>query len=457
MRTETLTQRLVVIPIVFVTGASLLLVLMLVQSFHSEKSAAGINLSGRQRMLNQRHAKETFQLLSNGEADIHATRDLLLESLAILREGGDHRFGEIERVTDDSLLKLLAEKESQLHRTFSLSDGLLDAKAQGRTITDSEFQEFEQNVAEGHKLAHAVVLKLSELAANSRRFGLFVGFGLSATVIVFALGLGLLVSKNLRQKIHRVRDLSRKKLRDMSQLMERDAQTVSTQAHSVSDSAGLVSENAKTLRQSVAQIEESIRDISQSATSAVSEARKAVEAADSTDQRITRLGERSQSINGVVSVINSIAEQTNLLALNATIEAARAGEAGKGFSVVAGQVKELAAETGKATEDIVGRISDIQSDTQDAVHAIRDVNEILQSICENQDEIATAVGQQMEMTGRIGDSISEVANGSDDIAENVAQVASLAGNASENSKLTLGAASEIDHLADDLMQMVGSG
>lgn len=457
MNLAKLTHRLIVIPIVFVAGSSCLLVLMLFQSFHGEKDAAGINLSGRQRMLNQRHAKETLQVLQGADVDPIATRDLLTESLELLRQGGDHKFGEIHPANDEALIGLLNQKQRQLQVIFRLSDDLMTANRDGREITTEELSSFENEVASGHKLAHAVVLRLSDVAQNSRRLGLATAFGISLVIVLVALVLGNLVVKNLRTRIRSVRQLSRMKLVEMSEQIGDAAASVSNQAKSVSGSAGLVRDNANTLQTTVTHIEESIRDISESASSAVHDAQKAVDAAESTDERISRLGEKSQEINAVVSVINSIAEQTNLLALNATIEAARAGEAGKGFSVVAGQVKELASETGKATEDITAQISDIQSETRDAVDAIRDMNEILKSISSNQDQIATAVNQQMEMTSQIGQNISEVAGGSEQIADNVSYVATLASNATDNSKNTRGVACEIDHLAEELMAMVGGG
>ncbi|MFN8192797.1 MAG: methyl-accepting chemotaxis protein [Nocardioidaceae bacterium] len=113
---------------------------------------------------------------------------------------------------------------------------------------------------------------------------------------------------------------------------------------------------------------------------------------------MAELGNSSAEIGNVIKVINSIAEQTNLLALNATIEAARAGEAGKGFAVVANEVKELAQETAKATEDIGHRISAIQSDTENAVTAITEISAIIAQINDTQTTIASAVEEQTATT-----------------------------------------------------------
>lgn len=124
-----------------------------------------------------------------------------------------------------------------------------------------------------------------------------------------------------------------------------------------------------------------------------------------------------------MKVITTIAEQTNLLALNATIEAARAGESGKGFAVVANEVKELARETAKATEDIGSKIEAMQSDTQAAVKAISEISAVIEKIDALQTKIATAVEEQSVTTSEISRNISEATAGSTEIAQNIVQVA----------------------------------
>ena len=154
-------------------------------------------------------------------------------------------------------------------------------------------------------------------------------------------------------------------------------------------------------------------------------------------------------------MINSIAEQTNLLALNATIEAARAGEAGKGFAVVANEVKELAKETSRATEDIVSRIEVIQNDTNEAVGAIGQVTEIINLISETQNAIASAVEQQSDMTSEISRNIAEVATGSSEIAQSVSNVADAAKSTSSVSDETLETSNSIESVASEVLTRVG--
>jgi methyl-accepting chemotaxis protein len=205
--------------------------------------------------------------------------------------------------------------------------------------------------------------------------------------------------------------------------MQQNAASTSDQATMASGAAEEVSANSHSLANAVVQFEESIREIASNASHAASVARNAVEVAAQTNTTITRLGESSAEIGSVIKVINSIAEQTNLLALNATIEAARAC---KGFAVVANEVKELAKETSKATEDIISRIGTIRSDTGDAVNAIERVSEIISQINESQSAIAGAVEKQTAMTSEISRNISEVAVGSGEIARSVSAVVDAA-------------------------------
>ncbi|GAA3813964.1 methyl-accepting chemotaxis protein [Cellulomonas soli] len=204
------------------------------------------------------------------------------------------------------------------------------------------------------------------------------------------------------------------------------AQETSAQAEVVSGAAGEVSGNVASVASGVEQMGASIREIAQNASQAAQVATQAVTAAQGSSATIARLGESSREIGNVVKVITSIAEQTNLLALNATIEAARAGEAGKGFAVVAGEVKELAQETARATEDIARRVEVIQADTEQAVSAIGGIAAIVDSISGFQDTIAAAVEEQTATTAEISRSVAEAAGGSEQIAQNISGVAAAA-------------------------------
>ena len=232
------------------------------------------------------------------------------------------------------------------------------------------------------------------------------------------------------------------------------AQISSDQLRSVSSSADDVSRNIQTVAAGTEEMTASIREIAQSANDAAGVAEQAVHVADTTNATVAKLGESSIEIGNVVKTITSIAEQTNLLALNATIEAARAGEAGKGFAVVANEVKELAQETSKATEDIGRRVEAIQHDTEAAVAAIAEIGGIIARINDTQTTIASAVEEQTATTNEMSRNVSEAATGSVSIAGNVRDAARGANESLEASQATSQAAGELATRAAELQALV---
>ena len=152
-------------------------------------------------------------------------------------------------------------------------------------------------------------------------------------------------------------------------------------------------------------------------------------------------------------MISSIAEQTNLLALNATIEAARAGEVGKGFAVVANEVKELAQETARATEDIARRVEAIQADTAGAIGAIEEVSSVIGRINDYQTTIASAVEEQTATTAEMDRNVTEASTGSDNIATSISGVAAAALSTTESVAESQQAAVELADVSSRLQQL----
>jgi methyl-accepting chemotaxis protein len=240
----------------------------------------------------------------------------------------------------------------------------------------------------------------------------------------------------------------------VSQQVNANAEETSTQANAVSAAAEEVSKNSQTVAAGVEQMSASIQEIAKNAGEAARVATSAVRVAEMTNGTIAQLGESSAEIGKVIKVITSIADQTNLLALNATIEAARAGEAGKGFAVVANEVKELAKETAKATEDISQRITAIQSDTRRSMGAIRQIGTVIAQINDIQATIASAVEEQTATTNEIARNIAEASAGSADIARNITAVADAAQSTTQGANHTQQAARELARMATDLQKLV---
>lgn len=236
--------------------------------------------------------------------------------------------------------------------------------------------------------------------------------------------------------------------------IRRSAEISAGQAGAVAAGAEQVSANVQTVAGATEEMSASIREIAHHAGSAASVAADAVKAVEAANTTVTQLGESSGEIGHVVKAIASIAAQTNLLALNATIEAARAGAAGKGFAVVAEEVKDLAQETAKATEDIARRVEAIQADSGSAVEAISRISAIIDKIHETQSTIASAVEEQTSVTNEMSRSATEASAGSSEIAASISDVADAASAANRGVGATLESSSELTRMSVGLSEVL---
>jgi methyl-accepting chemotaxis protein len=236
--------------------------------------------------------------------------------------------------------------------------------------------------------------------------------------------------------------------------MASSAQSQSQQSADSAAAAEQVSANVQTVAAATEEMSASVGEIAHSANEAARVGQSAVTLTSSSAQIVTSLGESSTQIGSVVATIEAIAEQTNMLALNATIEAARAGEHGRGFEVVAREVKDLARETAKATQEIQGRVASIQEDAAAAVSVISQVDGVVAQINDYQMTIASAVEEQTATTNEMSRNISDAATGTAGIAQNVAASASAQADNAAGVSQVRAAASEVAQMSATLRAAV---
>jgi len=243
-------------------------------------------------------------------------------------------------------------------------------------------------------------------------------------------------------------------LLEASQQITSNSGETSVQANAVSQVTQQVSQNLHSVSAGAGEMMSTIQSIAGNAHEAAKVASNAVQTAQATNTTVAKLGRSSTEIGEVIKVITSIAQQTNLLALNATIEAARAGEAGKGFAVVANEVKELAKQTAKATEDIGRKITAIQADTKGAVEAIGTISDVIIQINGISGTIAAAVEEQSATTIEMTRNVNEAAKGAGEISANIGGVAEAANGTSARAQESQRAAQDLVEVAAHLNSLM---
>jgi methyl-accepting chemotaxis protein len=245
-------------------------------------------------------------------------------------------------------------------------------------------------------------------------------------------------------------------LQTTSQDMTRTAEDTTVHATAVASAAEESAVNVQTVAAAADQLNTSIGEIARKVDQAAAVCEDAVAESQRTNSLIQGLADRAGRIGDVVKLINDIASQTNLLALNATIEAARAGDAGKGFAVVANEVKNLAGQTARATEQIAQQITDVQAATHDAVSAIQAIGRTIGHISEISSSIATAVEEQGTATGEIARNVQEVAAGTTEVTTTMAAVSKATQDTGSIALRVLSAAQELTGQSTGLRSQVGA-
>ena len=237
-------------------------------------------------------------------------------------------------------------------------------------------------------------------------------------------------------------------LQSTAQTMSATADQTNHQATNVAGAAEEASANVQTVASAAEELSSSISEISRQVSQSTQVAGAAVSEVEGANAKVQGLAEAANKIGEVVALITDIADQTNLLALNATIEAARAGEAGKGFAVVASEVKNLANQTAKATEEISNQIGGIQGATRDAVTAIGSIGGIINQINEITSAIAAAVEEQGAATQEIARNVEQASNGTQEVSTNISQVTQAASETGSSASQILDAAGQLGRQAD---------
>ena len=497
------------VPVLFILGLVAIVLTSISASTRQSGRLDQVGVASRQQVLGERYVAGVLRGAVGQDTDWPATRELLEVSSKALVEGGAAPSTGATRVTlpasTGNTKAVLARQRGASKNLFEAGDAALGlkpqspewAKAIDRLIrAGEEFQvvageAVDRLTAQGHdEVGRAQKLQFA-LAALSivlgtlvailvlRRIRRIVGDVASGMEQMASGELGVRLPVRSHDEVGRLavafntvcakigeamREIAEssaalagasEELTSVNSEMGRNSETTLSRAREAMSASDRVSGNFQSASAAAEEMTASIQEIARNAGDAAKVSREAVDAAKRANETVGALGESSAEIGNVIKVITSIAEQTNLLALNATIEAAGAGDAGKGFAVVANEVKELANETARATDDISRRIEQIQNDTRGAVLAIQEIGKVIEQISEYSNTIASAVEEQSATTGEIGGNVSEAHRGTEEIRANIGGVSEAAQSATRGVENSTHAAAELAKMATALQSLVG--
>ena len=308
-------------------------------------------------------------------------------------------------------------------------------------------------------LPHRAKIKLGDetldlqVSAINDKDGKYIGAMLNWSVVTKQVQLADNFEANVKGVVEMVSSGSTE-MQGAAQSMSSTAEETSRQATAVAAAAEQASANVQTVASAAEELSQSVEEVGRQVEQSNKVAENAVQEAKRTNEKVQGLAEAAQKIGDVVNLINDIASQTNLLALNATIEAARAGEAGKGFAVVASEVKSLAGQTAKATEEIAAQVGAIQSATTEAVSAIQGIGNTIGEISKIATVIASAVEEQSAATKEIATNVNQAAVGTQEVSNNISGVTQAAGETGEAANQVLASAGELSQQAEILRKQV---
>ncbi|WP_416898843.1 MAG: protoglobin domain-containing protein [Minwuia sp.] len=243
-------------------------------------------------------------------------------------------------------------------------------------------------------------------------------------------------------------------LSQTSEILRLGVEQTSDNSTAVASASEQATANVQNVAAAAEELSSTLAEVSKQVMESSRIAQEAVTKVNSVNERVQGLAVAADKIGNVVGIINEIASQTNLLALNATIEAARAGEMGKGFAVVSAEVKGLANQTAKATEEITQQVKDIQDATGGSVQAMAEIKAIIDQVSEITDMIAAAVEEQNTATSEISDNVQQAAIGTQDVSARILEVSNAANQTGEAAEQLDGAAGNLSQQSTTLRQSV---